>query len=386
MTSLEPPAPDASPGRRPPSALERAYALLVSPKLAIALLVGVLACCVAGVTLFQEERAWQLIFSTLWFNSLLVLLAISSGAAFFTRIWRRKPSLVSSGMILFHLSFVALLGGVVFNGLFHFRGVLRLTEGETLPNGDPGSYDSVEMGRFFDFARLRDETTLVQMHVGYKVDGQDKQVAYEVAVGSGASRTSSTIYMTQNLDHDGVRYLVSKEGYSIGVALHDKAGRELYAAMVPLQSLARGDGGHLYTTGSADAPGAFPFPAPPEPALFGLSVQFVPRGGVGREGEVGFQVSALGAHDAPDAVKSGQVPVGGTFDAGDYLLEAREVRYWVGMSVRHDPGLTVILSSLWAGLAGMTMTFLGRILQDSRRGKRTANEQQLDTKSTEGTP
>jgi hypothetical protein len=37
------------------------------------------------------------------------------------------------------------------------------------------------------------------------------------------------------------------------------------------------------------------------------------------------------------------------------------------MAVRHDPGLLIILSSLWAGLGGMVMTFVGRIRQDARR-------------------
>ncbi|MBL0277582.1 MAG: hypothetical protein IPQ24_16135 [Anaeromyxobacter sp.] len=61
-----------------------------------------------------------MIFSTLWFNGLLVLLAVSSAAAFFSRIWKRKASLVQAGMIIFHLSFLAVLGGVVVNSLFHF--------------------------------------------------------------------------------------------------------------------------------------------------------------------------------------------------------------------------------------------------------------------------
>src|SRR5512138_3011950 len=120
MTHREAPAPAEPSAGRGQGHVGRAYAFLVSPRLAIALLVGVLACCVVGVTVYRGERAWQLIFSTLWFNGLLVLLAISSAAAFFTRIWRRKLTLVSAGMILFHLSFVGVLAGAVYNSLFHF--------------------------------------------------------------------------------------------------------------------------------------------------------------------------------------------------------------------------------------------------------------------------
>jgi len=120
--AAEPPRP-----RRERGALARTYALLTSPRLAIALLIAILACCVVGVTLVRGERAWRLIFSTLWFNALLVLLALSSAAAFFTRVWRRKLSVVQVGMIVFHVSFATLLGGVVYNSLFHFDGMLRLT-------------------------------------------------------------------------------------------------------------------------------------------------------------------------------------------------------------------------------------------------------------------
>jgi hypothetical protein len=371
-SEAQPPVPAKRP---PPGPGRRAFQLISSPRLAIALLIAVLACCVIGVTVFTPEPAWRLIFNTIWFNGLLSLLAMSSGLTFFGRIWGRKLTLVSVGMILFHLSFMAMLGGVVFNSLVHFHGVLRLTEGETLPNGDPTSYDSAEVGRFFDFSRLHGETTLLAMHRDYKVGGQNKRVAYEIAVGDGASRTTGTIYMTQNLDHDGVRYLVSKEGHSLGVVLHDRVGKELYAAMIPLQSLPRGKDSYLYTTGSSQAPGSFPFPPPPAPALFLLQAGYVPDQQADRAGQVEFftwPAEHRGASSGKPPSASGKVVVGGSFDAGDYQLEAREVRYWVGMSVRRDPGLPVILTSLWTGLAGMTMTFVGRILQDARRGRRGA--------------
>jgi len=370
MTPQAEPAAAALPARRQPSPAARAYALLVSPKLAIALLVGVLACCVVGVTVFRGARAWELIFSTLWFNGLLVLLAVSSAAAFFTRIWRRRLTLVSVGMIVFHVSFAALLGGVVFNSLFYFKGVLRLTEGETLPNGESTSYDVVEHGRFFDFARLRGETTLREMHLRYEVDGQKKGTAYEVSVGEEKARTTETIYITRNLEHDGVRYLVSKEGYSIGVVLHDRQGNELYAALVPLQSQPRGEKSFFYTTGSAQEPGVFPFP--PEAPLLLLQVQYEPDPDPEKEraGKVLFYTRRLDESGADPGQTMGEVTVGGVFDAGDYQLEAREVRYWVGMDVRHDPGLMVILSSLWAGLGGMVMTFAGRIRQDGAKRRK----------------
>jgi cytochrome c biogenesis protein ResB len=350
------------------------YALLTSPKLAIGLLVAILVCCVVGVTVLREERAWRLIFSTLWFNALLVLLAVSSAAAFFARIWRRKLTVVQVGMIVFHLSFAALLGGVVYNSLFHFNGLIRLTEGETLPNAAPESYDGIEKGRLFDMRRLRGETTLLRMHPKYVVDGQNKRYAYEIAVGEGSRKTTGTIFVTRDLEHDGVRYLCEKEGYSILVVLNDKDGRVLYGAHVPLQSIPQQDGSRLYATGTKTEPQSFPFP--PEQPLAELILTFRPSTVAERQGDVGFHLFPLQPSDAAAGAgshgerRNGEVPVGGEFDAGSYTLTPREIRYWVAMNVRYDPGLSVILGSMCAGLAGMMITFYGRIRQGPRRSAR----------------
>ncbi len=343
------------------------YAFLTSPKLAIALLLAVLACCIVGVTVFREARAWELIFATLWFNGLLVLLAVSSAATFFTRIWRRKLTLVSVGMILFHVSFLALLSGVVYDGLFYFKGTLRLTEGETLPNGKPESYDAVEHGRFFDFGRLRGATTLRAMHRGYRVDGQDKRAAYEVLVEDGKRRAEEIIYVTRHLDFEGVRYFPAKEGYSILLVLRDEQGNELYGAHVPLQSLGQPNGHPLYATGTATAPAAFAFPPPPEPPRAELLLTYRPNTVVDRAGDVSFQLWAPGSRGDAAPARTGTVTVGGTFDAGHFTLVPREIRYWVGMSVRYDPGLNVVFASLCSGLGGMVLTFVGRVRQGAAR-------------------
>ena len=398
----------------------RAFALLTSPVLAISLLLVVLACCVVGVTAVRGVRAGELIFSTLWFNALLVLLAVSSFAAFFGRIWRRKWTLVSVGMILFHLSFAAMLGGIVWNQLFFFRGVLRLTEGETLPNGLPDSYDWVEHGRLFDFSRLRGATTLVAMHRDYKVDGGNKRAAYEIAVGETAPRPHHVIYVTEYLDWDGVRFFCSKEGYSVLVVIAEAGGKELYGAHVPLQSYPRDGGTFHYAAGTSTEEVVFGFPPPPDGPLLGLALSYRPSTVQERQGEVtlrtwpaasvtgGPQVAGaaggasgdpFGAHadpltpppappGGPDphaAVRAGgaqgpggppvagkperegRVVVGAPFEAGPYTLTPREIRYWVGMDVRYDPGLRVVLASLCFGLGGMVVTFVGRIRQAAAR-------------------
>lgn len=349
------------------------YDFLASAKLAMLLLVVILACCVAGVTIFRGQRAWDLIFTTLWFNGLLILLVVNVACCFFGRVWRRKLTVVSFGMILFHLSFVAIFLGIVYNSLFFFRGTIRLTEGEVLRSSDPQSYDRIEAGRFFNFSRLKGETTLIRMHTGYRIGGEDKRAAYEVAVGEGSDITRGTIYITHKLTHHGVDYFNDREGYSLLVMLSDKGGKELYGAHLPLQSIRQKDGSYLYTLGySHDGrlyTSPIKFPQPPEKPLFDLQLVYELSKLKERGGNVRFQLYPLtggGTQETGKPFAEGKAAIGEQFSAGEYSLSAREVRYWVAMTVRYEPGKPIVLASLWLGLAGMLITTLGRMLRSRK--------------------
>lgn len=349
--------------------VRRIYEFLSSVKLAMALLVAILACSVVGVTVFRGERAWTLIFSTTWFNALLVLLVINVACCFFPRIRRRRFTVISFGMILFHLSFVIMLAGIVYNSLFYFRGIIRLTEGETLQNGELRSWDSIHHGRFFDVSKLKGETTLVKMHRGYTVGGEDKVVAYEISVGETGRKRDAVIYVTKPLDYRGFTYFVDKEGYSVLIVLYDKIWNELYGGFLPLQSLRQKDDSFLYTTGTKEGPGTLPFPYPPAEPLFDLQAIFVPNPGKERTGEAHFSVWAHNrtGRESGKPLAEGSAPFGEKFFANNYYLSLMEVRYWVGMNVKYEPGQSIILASLWVGFGGMVITFVGRLRRGGSR-------------------
>lgn len=346
------------------------FDFLASPKLAMFLLVAILACCVTGVTVYREVRAGEMIFSTLWFNGLLVLLVINVACCFFGRVWYRKLTLISFGMILFHLSFVAVFSGIVYNSLFYFRGTIRLTEGETLRNDDPQSYDIIDKGRFFDFTRLKGETTLVKMHAGYKIGSVDKKVAYEVSVGEGSAKKNGIIYITKHLEYGDFKYFRDKEGFSILTLLHDKQGNTQYGVHIPLQSLKQKNGRYLYTSGTKEGPGSFPFPLDRMKPLVGLQVAYSPSQLKERGGDVEFQVWQLQADGTPDEkqVATGKAAVGDRFNAGEYDISVSEVSYWAAMAVRHEPGQPLVLASLWVGLAGMIITTAARMRKSKETG------------------
>lgn len=344
------------------------YDFLASAKLAMFLLVVILLCCLAGTTIFRDKRAWEVIFSTLWFNSLLVLLIVNVACCFFGRIWGRRVTLISLGMILFHLSFVAVFAGVIYNSLFYFRGTIRLTEGETLPSGDPQSYDAINRGRFFNFATLKGETSLIKMFTDYKADGKNKRAAYEVAVGYGPTRKQGIIFVTKHLAFRGFKYFPDKEGYSVLTIVQDKQGRELGGYHLPLQSMQNPDGSYVYTTGTMDGPTVIPFPQPPQEPLFRLNISYNPDPKKERGGEAFFQVYPLSVkHQAEDKpVFDGKAPVGETYTAGNYVMSVKEIRYWTAMAVRYEPGQPIILASMWLGLFGVTLTTVARMMVKRR--------------------
>jgi hypothetical protein len=212
------------------------------------------------------------------------------------------------------------------------------------------------------------------MHTGYKVDNTDKRAAYEVAVGEGANSTKGIIYITHKLSHRGFDYFNDREGYSLLLLLSDRQGREVYGGHIPLQSIRQKDGSFKYSTGYRDGEtvkqDVILFPSSPEKPSMALQLGYVLSKLKERAGEAEFTVFPLDQDGKPvfgKPVAEGKAPIGGQFTAGEYHLSAAEVRYWVGMTVRYEPGQPIVLASLWAGLAGMLITTIGRMLRGRRK-------------------
>ena len=344
--------------------LRTLYDFLSSARLAMALLVTILVICLVGTTFLSGEKAVKLVFSTLWFNALLVLLVINIACCFSGRILGRRLTVISFGMILFHVSFVAILLGIAYNSLFYFRGTIRLTEGETLHSGDSNSYDKFSHGRFFSFLRVRGETTLKKVHHSYKVGGENKKSAYEIEVGDGGDKKSGIIYVTHNLTHKGFSYYPEAEGFSLLVMLADAGGKGISGAHIPLQSLKQKDKSFIYVTGSKDGASPFPFPQGYVQPFMGLMIGLVPSVELDRTGTVFYKAYPIIGDNykfADEPVLEGKVTIGESFNAFSHKISVTEIRYWVTMTVRHEPGKPVVLTSLWVCLLGITITTVGRL-------------------------
>ena len=356
--------------------VNKIFSLFWSTRVALVLLVAILLSCIVGASL-PAAIGREAVFSSLWFNFLLVLLIVNIVFCIFKRI--RILRLSQIGTTIFHLSLVLLFAGVVYDQLFFFEGAIRLTEGEALSCAERASYDWVRKGRFFKIPKLEDLGKIYshKFHLSHFAEGRDWGGAYEIAVGEDVQQgRKNFIYVNHPLKYKGFEFYRDKEGYSPLFVLRDSLGRVLYGAYVPLQSIEQKDGTYLYRSGSAVAPGSFNFPQDPQlPPVFSLQATYYPDKIKKRAGEIFFQARPIvhGKDTEGQEEKElfkGKTALGKTVKAGDFFLSMEEVRYWTSMKVIYRPGLAMIFSSLWLGLGGITLSVILKMAEGREKEER----------------
>ena len=345
--------------------LNKIFSPFWTTRVALVLLVLIFLSCVVGASL-PPALGKEIVFSSLWFNLLLILLIVNIVFCIFKRIKILRLSLI--GTTVFHLGLVLLFIGVVYDQLFFLEGAIRLTEGETLSCAERASYDSVKMGRFFKTQKLKDlgEIYFHKFHLSHFAEGRDWGAAYEIAVGEDVQQErKKIIYVNHPLKYKGFEFYRDKEGYSPLFVLRDSLGRVLYGAYAPLQSIERKDGTYLYRSGSAVAPGSFNFPQDPKiPPILRLQTTYYPDQKKKRAGEVFFQVWQSSPGSPGHITKGekelfkGKAALGERVKAGDFFLSMEEVRYWTSMNVIYRPGLVIIFSSFWIVCGGAILTII----------------------------
>jgi cytochrome c biogenesis protein ResB len=348
-----------------------------STLLALILLITILISCVVGTAVLPDEVGRVAVFSSLWFNSLLVLLVLNVAFCFFSRVRLKGWNLVSTGMIIFHLSFVSMFAGIIIDSLFYYRGILRLTEGETMALKDPNAYDEEYWGRFFKHEWIHGVITFHKLHTEYREANLNKGVANEISV-VGDRHVKGVIYPTRHLDFNDFRFYRNKDGFAPLFVLYDRNGRELYGAFVALQSFEVKKGVFLYSTGTKQGgPGSAEFPQiPGMPPLF--KIQFIYHLPKLKSGDNSASFKVWDYDKAREngegrLLYEGTAPMGERVSFGDYSLSMNEARYWASIDVLYNPGQPIVMASLWLGLSGMVMTFIGRLRR--RRNYSTITDQ-----------
>lgn len=334
--------------------MKKFYSLLWSTRVALFLLTLIFFSCVIGV-LLPSSVGKEAVFTSLWFNLLLVLLIVN---IVFCILKRTKFLLLSQvGTTIFHLGLVVLFIGVVYDQLFFFEGTIRLTEGETLSCAERPSYDRVKVGRFFQIRKLGELGPLYfhKLHISYTEDGKDRGIADEISLGQDLRKGRNRfLYVARPFAYKGFElYRNETDGYSPLFVLRDRQGKVLVGHYAPLQSIMQQDGTYLYTSGSFQAPGRFDFPQDPRLSpVFQLQTVYHPDKINKRTGDVSFQIWKAKPDNRGtfEELLNGKAAFGERVKVGEYMLSMDEVRYWTSMTLIYRPGLKIIFSSFWIAL------------------------------------
>lgn len=342
-----------------------------STLLALVLLIAILVSCIVGAAALPVPVGRVVVFSSLWFNGLLILLVLNAAFCFFRAARFRNLNPVSGGIIVFHLSFILLFAGIVYNSLFYYKGALRLTEGESMALGDPNVYDEEYWGPFFNHQWMRGTVTLHKLYTQYKEGNLNKGVANELSIVDGNRHAKGIIYPTRHLAFNGFKFFKNKDGFAPLLVLYDRHGKEIYGAYTSLQSFKQKDKSLLYVTGTKqDGPGSIDFPQIQNmPPLFKIQFTYhLPKlkNGIAKASFKIWEYSKDKKNGQGRLVYEGTAAMGQNVVFSDHALSMQEVRYWASMDVRYNPGLPLILTSLWIGLGGIILTTVARLINNKR--------------------
>jgi hypothetical protein len=285
------------------------------------------------------------------FFVVLSLLAVNLAAGNIRRfrtVLRVERTLLKArhvGSIVFHLSLLLLIGGIVLNYLYKFHGVFGLTEGQTVRD-DPSAYFRVFTGPFYRDGYGRFEISLERVHEIYKV-GDASTEAAEIAVSTapGNAGDRETILINRPFAWHGLEFhLGARIGYSPELLVTDAAGRRVFRSFVRLKTRSV-DGRPVYED--------FLF-LPGDSVRVHLSVSPDPEPGHPPERRVAVE-------RGPNLLFHGAVAPGDTAVAADLRVGVPRLRRWCYVEVVRTPFLGLVFSAFWTALAGLTISALARI-------------------------
>lgn len=285
------------------------------------------------------------------------------------QVYAEKNRFHEFGSILFHISFILLLVGIVYGKLNGFDGTVSIIEGDTWVEGH-ANYDIIREGVLFD-----------EQHQGFRVRVDDYKVTYyesgapsnfETTLSvfdNGKKVASDTIFVNGKLIYKGVKFYQSSYGWAPRVKV--TRGDEVLADG-PVVFL----GQPIFSQGVVKVPAAGP-----PPAQVGLEFFFVPDPVVSQgqvfgnspllndptlyfrlyQGDLGLNVpQSVYSLDKTGLafVSEHEVKLNGTTDLpGGLQVSFPEIREWTGLQVAKDPGIPTIYTAFTLALIGVLISF-----------------------------
>ena len=269
----------------------------------------------------------------------------SDGRAY---IFARKGELAQWGSLLFHFSFLLMLGGVIFVLLTRYVGTMVITEGQAVTEQSQDYLNTLRL------------PLIGMQHQGFQVGLDGFTPTYEqgmtgadfaadlVVLENGEIIKKQTVRVTQPLIYKGVSFLLDSFGFAPFFVLKDENGEELFSGYVNLSVLPPGQPDSFAVPGTnfTLVAGFYPDMIIADGHL--ASRSFVPLN----------PVFSLNVTEAGNGVFTGQLPLGGNVTFGGKSLAFSDLSYWTSYKVVRDPGKDVVFAAFWLGLLGLLIRYL----------------------------
>ena len=253
------------------------------------------------------------------------------------------------GSIIFHLSLVLIMAGVILNYLYKSERVFGVTEGQTVPDRQEayfrifnGPLSPDDYGRFsltLDSLRASPEHTDMDDAIA---DIQFFRSANAIPVS--AELQTGRPFKWENLElHFG-----SKVGYSPEVVVVDSTGQRLFASFVRL------------STRTVDGRSTFAdFVLLPQQGLK-VGVEVLTASDSAR-----FEIIV----ESPDGSEYiDTLSLGQMTDFEGLRLTIPRLRKWCYINVVKSPFLDLVFAGFWLALSGLTIGFIPRLIRPGKRG------------------
>ena len=296
----------------------------------------------------------RIYFSPLFFIT-LALLAISITVVNIKRfklILKVEKTLIKAkylGSIIFHLSLLLIIAGIILNYLYKFNGVFAMTEGQALNDSElayfrifKGPFQSDESGRFV--------LKLEKVHDDYKIkDTFGEAAEISLVPSTGESELKAHIFTNNPLKWKNLEFhfgLVT--GYSPEVVVMDTSGNHIFKNFVRLATR-KIEAEKVYSD--------FVILLNP---THKIEIEVVP------DIEATYNINVA---DETETLYKGVLNSEDTVSFDGYEVTIPRLRRWCYVDVIESPFLNLVFTGFWMAIAGLVISFVPRLIDQMKDAK-----------------
>ncbi|MEE9555473.1 MAG: cytochrome c biogenesis protein ResB [candidate division Zixibacteria bacterium] len=306
-----------------------------------------------------EKLKLDEIYTSPYFFILLGFLIINMAAGNIRRfkiVYKTEKTLLKArhlGSIIFHLSLIFTLLSVILNYLYRHEVVYALTEGQALSNSQT-SYLREFSGPAFTDSNVRYQLRLVTVNESYEIEGSFTRAAdISLLPENNPVAITATVLTNHPLKWNNLEFHIGpKSGYSPELLINDATGKSLFKSFVRLASRKiEGKTFHYdyIVIGETD-----------------IKIDITVLSDTVILDSPEYQITV---HEDERLLCDTTLTDKEIIDCEDFKISIPRLRRWCYISAVESPFQNWIFFGFWIALAGMTIGFIPRLLENKSRRK-----------------